>query len=82
MDDATVPHCRQHPTRSSNHEHLRRAFLQDRDNQVIVLPDACVRRSGMSEWSTTSQALDHERAVPCIDIPWKDVCGISPRLEE
>ncbi|KAH7956978.1 hypothetical protein HPB52_014028 [Rhipicephalus sanguineus] len=46
-DDATVPHYRRHRTRSSHHEHLGRAFLKERDNQVIMLPGACVRRKGM-----------------------------------
>ncbi|KAL1443696.1 hypothetical protein MTO96_030215 [Rhipicephalus appendiculatus] len=35
------------PRRSSHHEHLRRALLQDRDKQVDMLPGACVRRNGM-----------------------------------
>ncbi|KAL1470416.1 hypothetical protein MTO96_040448 [Rhipicephalus appendiculatus] len=66
-DDAAVPHCRRQPTRRSHHEHLRRGFLQDWDNQVIMLPGACVRQSGTSgrrlrkHWVT-------KRAVPRIDI--------------
>ncbi|KAL1437434.1 hypothetical protein MTO96_048922 [Rhipicephalus appendiculatus] len=35
------------PRTSSHHEHLRRALLQDRDKQAIMLPGACVRRNGM-----------------------------------
>ncbi|KAL1443747.1 hypothetical protein MTO96_045853 [Rhipicephalus appendiculatus] len=31
----------------SHHEHLRRALLQDRDKQVVMLPGARVRRNGM-----------------------------------
>ncbi|KAL1430119.1 hypothetical protein MTO96_002379 [Rhipicephalus appendiculatus] len=42
-----VPHCRQAPRTCSHHEHLRRALLQDHDNQVIMLPGARVRRNGM-----------------------------------
>ncbi|KAL1480217.1 hypothetical protein MTO96_051222 [Rhipicephalus appendiculatus] len=42
-----VPHCRRAPRRSSRHEDLRRAFLQDQDKQITVLPDARVCRNGM-----------------------------------
>ncbi|KAL1442547.1 hypothetical protein MTO96_046368 [Rhipicephalus appendiculatus] len=42
-----VPHCRQAPRRSSRHEYLRRALVEDQDKQIIVLPGACVRRNGM-----------------------------------
>ncbi|KAL1420333.1 hypothetical protein MTO96_024417 [Rhipicephalus appendiculatus] len=38
---------RRHRTRSSHHKHLRLVFLQDRENQVIMLPGACVYRNGM-----------------------------------
>ncbi|KAL1478303.1 hypothetical protein MTO96_035123 [Rhipicephalus appendiculatus] len=37
----------QAPRRSSRHECLRRALVEDQDKQIIVLPGACVRRNGM-----------------------------------
>ncbi|KAH7935948.1 hypothetical protein HPB52_015364 [Rhipicephalus sanguineus] len=46
-EDATVPHCRRHRTRSNYHEHPRRAFLRERDNQIIMLRGACIGRNGM-----------------------------------
>ncbi|KAL1475563.1 hypothetical protein MTO96_037196 [Rhipicephalus appendiculatus] len=46
-NDGTVPHCRWAQRRSSHHEYLRRALLQDKDKQVIMLPGARVRRNGM-----------------------------------
>ncbi|KAL1482838.1 hypothetical protein MTO96_033510 [Rhipicephalus appendiculatus] len=50
-----VPHCRRAPRRSSRHEYLRRALLQDQDKQIIVLPGAHVRRNGMIvDFSRTS----------------------------
>ncbi|KAL1478470.1 hypothetical protein MTO96_016238 [Rhipicephalus appendiculatus] len=48
-----VPHCRRAPRKSSRHECLRRALVEDK--QIIVLAGACVRRNGMIvDFSRTS----------------------------